>query len=84
LTPATARASHAAQRLGDALRSVPERESDGYPLLQRVWCRPLGKVYRRTKRQEAHEQLITAATMYREMDMRFWLEQAEAELKECT
>jgi len=24
----------------------------------------------------------TATTMYREMDMRFWLEQAEAEMKE--
>ena len=40
----------------------------------------LGKLYRRTgKRQEAQEHLTTAATMYREMDMRFWLEQAEAE-----
>ena len=28
-----------------------------------------------------HEHLITATTMYREMDMRFWLEQVEAELK---
>jgi hypothetical protein len=28
--------------------------------------------------------LTTATTMYREMDMRFWLEQAEAEMKECT
>jgi tetratricopeptide (TPR) repeat protein len=41
----------------------------------------LGKLYRRAgKRQEAQEHLITATTMYREMDMRFWLEQAEAEL----
>jgi len=43
----------------------------------------LGKLYRRTgKRQEAHELLTTATTMYREMDMRLWLEQAETELKE--
>ena len=43
----------------------------------------LGKLYRRTgKREEAHEHLTTATTMYREMDMRFWLEQAEAELAE--
>jgi len=28
-----------------------------------------------------HEHLVTATTMYREMDMRFWLEQAEAELQ---
>jgi tetratricopeptide (TPR) repeat protein len=41
----------------------------------------LGKLYRRTgKAEEAQEHLGTAATMYREMDMRFWLEQAEAEL----
>jgi class 3 adenylate cyclase/tetratricopeptide (TPR) repeat protein/ABC-type thiamine transport system ATPase subunit len=39
----------------------------------------LGRLYRRTgKRQEAQEHLTTATTMYREMDMRFWLEQAEA------
>ena len=43
----------------------------------------LGKLYRRTdKRQEAQEHLATAARMYREMDMQFWLEQAEAEVKE--
>ena len=41
----------------------------------------LGKLYRRTgKRDQAHEHLTAATTMYREMDMRFWLEQAEAEL----
>ena len=45
----------------------------------------LGKLYRHTgKRQEAQHHLTTASTMYREMDMRFWLEQAEAEMKECT
>ncbi|MBI4587458.1 MAG: tetratricopeptide repeat protein [Candidatus Rokubacteria bacterium] len=38
----------------------------------------LAKLYRRTgKRQEAQEHLATATTMYREMDMRFWLEEAE-------
>ncbi len=43
----------------------------------------LGKLYRRTgKRREAQEHLTTATTMYREMDMRFWLEQAEKEMKE--
>ena len=41
----------------------------------------LGKLYRRAgKRQEAQEHLTMGTTMYREMDMRFWLEQAEAEL----
>ena len=43
----------------------------------------LGKLYRRTgKREQAHERLATAITMYREMDMRFYLEQAETELTE--
>jgi tetratricopeptide (TPR) repeat protein len=40
----------------------------------------LGKLYRRTgKREQAREHITTATTMYREMDMRYWLEQAEAE-----
>jgi tetratricopeptide (TPR) repeat protein len=42
----------------------------------------LGKLYRRAgKHEQAEEHLTTATTMYREMDMRFWLEQAEAEQK---
>ena len=42
----------------------------------------LGKLYRRTgKREQAREHFATATTMYREMDMRFWLEQAEAEIR---
>jgi NAD(P)-dependent dehydrogenase (short-subunit alcohol dehydrogenase family) len=41
----------------------------------------LGKLYRRTgKREQAQEHLTTATTMYREMGMTYWLEQAEAEL----
>jgi hypothetical protein len=41
----------------------------------------LGKLYRRTgEREQAQEQLITATTMYREMGMTYWLEQAEKEL----
>jgi len=36
----------------------------------------LGKLYRRLgKQQEAREHLTTATTMYREMDMTYWLEQ---------
>jgi tetratricopeptide (TPR) repeat protein len=43
----------------------------------------LGKLYRSTgKREQAQEHLTTATTMYREMDMRFWLEQAEAAVME--
>ena len=39
-----------------------------------------GKLYRHIgKYDDACEHLTTAAKMYREMDMRFWLEQAETE-----
>jgi hypothetical protein len=42
----------------------------------------LGKLFRRTgKSEQAREHLTTATTMYREMDMGFWLEQADAEMK---
>jgi DNA-binding SARP family transcriptional activator len=40
----------------------------------------LGRLYRRTgKPEQAREHLTTATTMYREMDMRYWFEQAEAD-----
>jgi len=40
----------------------------------------LGKLYRRTgNREQAGQHLTAATTMYREMDMRFWREQAETE-----
>jgi tetratricopeptide (TPR) repeat protein len=40
----------------------------------------LGKLYRRTdKREQSQEHLATAATMYREMGMTYWLEKAEGE-----
>ncbi len=43
----------------------------------------LGKLYRRIgKRELAREHLTTARTLYREMDMRFWLPQAQGELTE--
>jgi len=32
------------------------------------------------KREQAQVHLTTATTMYREMDMGFWLEQAKAEM----
>jgi hypothetical protein len=42
----------------------------------------LGKLYRRTgQREQAHQHLTIATTMYREMDMQFWLEQAETEMR---
>jgi class 3 adenylate cyclase/tetratricopeptide (TPR) repeat protein len=43
----------------------------------------LGKLYWRTgQREQARDHLTTATTMYRDIDMRFWLEQAETALME--
>jgi hypothetical protein len=43
----------------------------------------LAKLYRRTGRTaQAHEHLTTATTMYREMDMPFWLEDAGKEMSQ--
>jgi tetratricopeptide (TPR) repeat protein len=45
----------------------------------------LGKLYRRTGRHDqAHERLADATRLYREMDMAFWLDAAEAEAKLST
>src|SRR5262249_37900435 len=42
----------------------------------------LGKLYRRTdKREQAREHLTIARTMYREMEMAYWLEKLEVERK---
>jgi len=43
----------------------------------------LGKLYAHTdKRKQTREHLTTATTIYRDMDMRFWWEQADAALAE--
>jgi len=43
----------------------------------------LGRLYRRARKSEqARAQLIIAATMYREMDMRHWLDRAATERAE--
>ena len=43
----------------------------------------LAKLYHRAgKRIESDEHFRTATSMYREMGMTYWLEQAEAEMKE--
>ncbi len=58
------------------------QELEMRPLLARCHL-GLGQLYRRTgKRQEAMEHLTTAMLMHREMGLRFWLEQAEAEMGE--
>jgi class 3 adenylate cyclase/tetratricopeptide (TPR) repeat protein len=43
----------------------------------------LGTLHQKSNKQEqARERFTTATTMYREMDMRFWLEQVEVEMKQ--
>ena len=52
------------------------------PLMARCHL-ALGRIHRRTNQLAvAQDHLTTAATMLREMEMRFWLEQAEAEMAE--
>ena len=42
----------------------------------------LGRLYRRTgKPDQAREHLTAATTMYREMEMTYWLEKVEGEIK---
>jgi len=43
----------------------------------------LGRLSRKTdRREQAREHLMTATAMYREMDMRFWVDRAEATMRE--
>ena len=67
--------------------AIERHHRDALSLASELGMRPLlahchlglGKLYPRVgKDAAAREDLRTATTMYREMDMRFWLEQAEA------
>jgi tetratricopeptide (TPR) repeat protein len=74
-------------------RKEPERHyREALALAGELGMRPLvahchlglGKLYRLTgKREEAHDHLTTATTMYREMGMTYWLEKAKAEMAEA-
>jgi class 3 adenylate cyclase/tetratricopeptide (TPR) repeat protein len=56
------------------------RELGMRPLLARCHLQ-LGELYRRSGHTGAREQLASAVTMLRQMDMPFWLERGEAELR---
>jgi tetratricopeptide (TPR) repeat protein len=89
-------AAHALCLAGDIASTGGAEDAEGsyreaLALADQLGMRPLvahchlglGKICRRMgKREEAHEHLTTATTMYREMGMRFYLEQAEAESME--
>jgi class 3 adenylate cyclase/tetratricopeptide (TPR) repeat protein len=73
-------AGHADRHYRDALALAEELAIP--PLVARCHL-GLGKLSGRTrKRKAAQDHLGTAATMCREMDMRIWLEEAEAELRQ--
>jgi tetratricopeptide (TPR) repeat protein len=92
---ARASEAHALCLAGDVASTAGTEDAEGYycealPLALELGMRPvvahchlgLAKLFRRTgKSEQARDHLTTATTMYREMDMRFWLEQAEAELQ---
>jgi class 3 adenylate cyclase/tetratricopeptide (TPR) repeat protein len=83
--------------LGDIVSRDPSRRADAEQSYREAMTRAadlgmrplvahchlgLGKLYGRASRpQGAREHLTTAITMYREMDMRSWMEKAEQELK---
>jgi len=87
--------AHALCLTGDVASTGGAEDAEGYyrealALADELGMRPLvahchlglGKLYAHTdKREQAQEHLRTATTMYHEMDMRFWLPQAEAELR---
>jgi hypothetical protein len=80
-----------AWRLASVWQAAAGAYASGLDIAESLGMRPLvahchlglAKLYRRTdQRDEAQEHLTTATTMYHEMDMRFWLEKAQAETKE--
>jgi class 3 adenylate cyclase/tetratricopeptide (TPR) repeat protein len=92
---ARASEAHALCLAGDVASTDGTEDGEGYyrealALATELGMRPLvahchlglGKLYRRTgKREQTQEHLTTATTMYHEMDMRFWLERAEAQIR---
>jgi len=80
-------AAHALDLLGDVAthlrRALALAEPRGMRPLVAHCHLGLGKLSRRTgQRERSQEHLTTATTMYREMGMTYWLEQAERESKE--
>ena len=65
--------------------------ADALALAEKLGFRPLvahcrlslARLCRRTgKREQAQQHVATATTMYRDMGMTYWLEQAEAEIRQ--
>ena len=87
----TARASHQRGNEAHALRLLGQAEKpyrEALALAEPRGMRPLvahchlglAELYLRTgARKQAHQHLTTATTMYREMDMTYWLERAKVD-----
>jgi hypothetical protein len=88
--------AHALCLAGDVASTGGDEDASGYyreglALAEELGIRPLvahchlglGKLYRRTgARKQAQQCLVTATAMYRDMGMTYWLEQAEAEMRQ--
>ena len=88
--------AHALCLAGDVASTGGDEDASGYyreglALAEELGIRPLvahchlglGKLYRRTgARKQAQQYLVTATAMYRDMGMTYWLEQAEAEMRQ--
>jgi tetratricopeptide (TPR) repeat protein len=81
----------ASRRDPPALETAEDYYREALALAGELGMRPLaahchfhlGKLFRKGDQYEqAREHLTTATTMYREMDMRSWVDQAEAEMRE--
>jgi tetratricopeptide (TPR) repeat protein len=81
----------AAHRGASEAEKAEEYYRQAIALAQDLGMRPLiahchvglGKLYRRAgKLEPADDHFTSAATMYREMDMPFWLEKIKAEMRE--
>jgi class 3 adenylate cyclase/tetratricopeptide (TPR) repeat protein len=81
---------NAAQHAPSAVETADGYDREALALASALGMRPLvahchfhlGKLFRTDQREQAREHLTIATTMYREMDMRFWLDQAEAEMRQ--
>ena len=87
---------HALCLAGDVASARGNEDAEGYyrqalALAEPRGMRPLvahchlglAKMHRLSgKREQAHEHLTIASAMYREMGMTYWLEQAEAEMRQ--
>ncbi len=87
------RALHLLGEIAAGSNSLQQAEGhyrDALALAEKIDFRPLAahchlslaKLYRRTdQREQAQEHFATATAMYRDMDMPYWAEQAEAEMR---